>query len=106
MMHIIFMNAKAQGTKAMAINRRQLFIKAHEIAAMKRFNGCRRPYREIFGEALKLAYADARRQAEWRAMAAQRETMRDAQNLGFPIRSFPGERTFFGGSRYASAVGA
>lgn len=90
----------------MTINRRQLFIKAHEIAAMKRFNGCRRAYREIFGEALKASYADARRQAEWRAMAAQRETMRDAQNWGAPLRSFRGEKTFFRSTRAVCAVGA
>jgi hypothetical protein len=72
---------------------------------MKRFNNPKLNYRETFAAALKLAYADARRQAEWRAMAAQRETMRDEQNTGLPLRSFRGERTFFGAARYVTAVG-
>ena len=97
---------KPQGIETMAINRKALFQKAHEITRMKRFNNPALNYRETFAAALSLAYADARQQAEWRAMAAQRETMRDAQNWGAPVRSFRGEKTFFGGSRYASAAGA
>lgn len=90
----------------MDIDRRQLFIKAHRNASIKKFNGCPRSYRDIFAECLKMAYADARRVADWRAMAPQREAQRDAQNIGFPIRSFRGERAFFGGSRFVCSVGA
>ena len=90
----------------MAINRKALFDKAHFNARMKRLNGCPRAYRELFAECLKLAYADARRMAEWRANAAQREAMRDAQNVGFPLRSFRGERTFIRTSRNVAAIGA
>lgn len=90
----------------MGINRKALFIKAHEITRIKRFNNPALDYRQTFAAALRLAYADARRQAEWRAMAAQRETQRHEQNIGYPVRSFFGERTFIRTSRNVSSVGA
>ena len=90
----------------MVFNRKAIFTKAHQITRSKRFNNPALNYRQTFAAALRLAYADARKQAEWRAMAAQREAMRDAQNVGFPLRSFRGERTFIRTSRNVAAIGA
>jgi hypothetical protein len=51
-------------------NHRAIFKKAHFNASWKRAGGDKRQYRVIFADCLRLAYSDARRQAEWRAQAA------------------------------------
>ena len=90
----------------MAINRRQLFAKAHWNASWKRNGGDRRAYRIIFAEMLRLAWSQAKEAEAAKRSFIVREAQRDAQNWGAPVRSFRGEKTFFGGSRYASAAGA
>ena len=90
----------------MGFNHKAIFTKAHQIARMKKFNNPALDYRATFAAALSLAYADARRQAEWRANAAKREAQRHEQNIGYPVRSFYGERTFIRTSRNVAAIGA
>lgn len=84
----------------------ELFRKAHWNANWKRAGGDKRQYRFIFTEMLRLAWMQAKQAIEAKRNYIVREALRDDQNIGFPIRSFPGERTFFGGSRAVSAIGA
>ena len=84
----------------------ELFRKAHWNASWKHAGGDKRDYRVIFAEMLRLAWLQAKRAIEAKRSIIVREAMRDEQNIGFPIRSFPGERVLFGGSRYLIAIGA
>ena len=84
----------------------ELFRKAHWNASWKRAGGDKRSYRVIFAEMRRLALLQAKRVIEAKSSFIVREAMRDEQNIGFPIRSFPGERVLFGGSRYLNAIGA
>ena len=90
----------------MICNRREIFRKAHFAARWRCFNNPRTAYREAFAAALRAEYAAARRRAEWRALAPQREALRASQNWGAPIRSFRGEKAFFRSRRDIAAVGA
>ena len=97
---------KPQGIETMAINRKALFQKAHWNANWKRISGDKRAYRVIFAEMLRLAWSQAKEIEAAKRSYIVREAQRDAQNWGAPVRSFRGEKTFFGGSRYANAIGA
>jgi hypothetical protein len=87
----------------MSLNRSQLFKAAHwkakNVVINTRGTKYARTYAQAFSEALKHEYAKLRQ-------AAERQAMRDEQNISAPIRSFRNERAFFGGSRAISAVGA
>lgn len=73
----------------MALNRSEIFKDAHRKARLivinSRGSKYERTYAAAFAEALKFQYAKLRATAE-------REAERDAQNIGLPIRSVPGER--------------
>ncbi len=98
-----------EGTQ-MTINRRQLFAKAHFTVRGRKANGCPASYRELFAEALVVAYADARKMAEWKAKAAARQAQRDDELMnGLPLRSTPldyARRSYFRTTRAVAAIGA
>ena len=90
---------------------REIFRKAHFNTLFRRAGADRRPYRVVFADMLRAAWADYRRAQEAKKSAAIREELRREQNTGLPVAScafdLAARRPFFmPSSRAIAAIGA
>jgi hypothetical protein len=88
---------------------RDIFRKAHFNTLFRRAGSDRRPYRVVFGDMLRAAWADYRRSQEAKKSAAIRQELREEQNFGLPLASCAFDlrrRTYFRTTRAIGAVGA
>jgi hypothetical protein len=85
-----------------------IMAKAHFNTRFKIIGGFRKPYREVFAEMLRLAWAEHRRAEESKKDWRIRQQLRDESNVALPLRSTPADyrRTYHRSSRAVAAIGA